>query len=322
MRTFINSSERTYIMDKFVYTLWERFVLNRVREAPNQRFTFKELFREYEEKGNKRISHSIAYRQLKGLPGLSIERKEQLWIFYDTTTDGKGFNSMYGYDGQVQTYDTGSNLVHSSHRWRFTVPYSGTQPLEKADQVRAFGRYRTAKQSYYLFKDMSIVAHRKKLNCWIHRPKGALTPNQRIEALTRARLSLNAFCTSHNLKLIGNVEEIMNSHHVVEAKPLNEALKPVFAGREEEIKEVVGSHICKSSHPGKIEHEGREGLNAYGVAKNLEYLCTDFPSDFSTLARENVAFRENLQTHLSVMREISSTLKEMRTLIKQIGDRY
>jgi hypothetical protein len=32
-------------------------------------------------------------------------------------------------------------------------------------------------------------------------------------------------------------------------------------------------------------------------------------------------FRENLQTHLEVMRDIQTTLKEMRNLIKVIGER-
>lgn len=289
-------------------------MVSRIYGNKDRRFTFKELAQEYREETGKKTGRRTLQKQLKTLPEhIQIERKDQLWISYRTNVGGNDLSMQPNKMGILKHRNKGANLIHSSHKWRFSIKYQGQQPLKGANQVNLFGRYKTAKQAFFYYKDITVVAFKKKLNVWIHRPSGKFTQNQAIEAREKAYLALLQFSREHEITLEGNIKDLMLSHHVVEHPALNTALKPVFAGREEEIDAAIGSHVCHSSHPGKIEHTGIPGrITGYQVGKNLEYLCTQFPSDFSILARENAAFRENLITHLRVMQEMSDTLKKIR----------
>ena len=210
------------------------------------------------------------------------------------------------------------NLIHSAHKLKFSISYSGAQPTKEATEVKPFGRYGTAKQVIYKYKNITIVAFKKKLNVWIHNPKGKLTTNQIINARRDAYLSVLAFSKEHRLTLGVDLSSVLRSHHVVEHEALNESLKPILEAYPKEIEERIGSKICQTSHKGKIEHEGAsKELTGAVVSKNLEYLVTQFPSDFATLAQANGEFRENLLTHLEVMREISRTMKDIRDGLKR-----
>ena len=221
-------------------------------------------------------------------------------------------------DGQTLPKKTDQcNLIHSSHRWRFSIKYQGKQPTE-GGKVSPFGRYRTAIQATFQYENLTITSFKNRLNVWVHQPTGALTEHQRITARERAYMALLQFAREHEITLEGNVKDLLLSHHVVEHPALNDALKPVYQGREEEIKDAIGSGVCSSSHKGKIEHTGIPGgITGYQVGKNLEYLCTKFPGQFSQLTQANMEFRENLVSHLAIMQDIGRTLKELRDNLKK-----
>lgn len=321
---------------KRFHSAFSGFVRHKLSQNPKRKFSFSELSKSYEEETGIKTTRQAKQKALKRIKGIVLERREQLWVsmlYHRNPTDEnatnatpstikKGEISMDGYDGGLhQTIEPDkSNIIHSSHRWFFSIGYAGKQPTEGA-KIKPFGRYKTAIQAIHEFKDMTIVAFRNKINIWIHNPEGKLTQNQKIEARTRAYTSIKAFERQYGITIKGDLKgEILNSHHVVEHKELNEALKPILRGREEEIKEVLGSGVCNTSHKGKIEHEGTNELTAFEVAKNLEYLCTKFPTHFSQLAQENAGFQENLASHLAAIHELRDTMKEHRDIMRQIRD--
>jgi hypothetical protein len=293
---------------------WRRFIAHKVLGNKGSRFSFKQLENEYRQKTGSKVGRQTLQKQLKTLPeNILIERKEQLWISYNKYV-GDDAQSMYNHRIAHQEH---RNLIHSSHNWRFSIKYKGDQPLRDADQVNAFGRYKTAKQAFFYYKDITVVAFKKKLNVWVHRPKGKFTENQAIEARERAYLALLQFSREHGIELDGEIKDFKGSHHVVEHPTLNTALKPIFEEYGDEIEERIGSHICFSSHPGKIEHTGIPGrISGKQVSLNLEYLCRDFPSHFSMLTRANIEFRENLLTHLQVMQDMRDTLKKIQEALE------
>ena len=208
------------------------------------------------------------------------------------------------------------NLIHTAHRLKFSIEYTGKQPFRGATEVKPFGRYGTARQNVFKLGRITIVAFKHKLNVWVHRPSGKLTRNQEINAKRDAYLSLLAFTEAHSIKIKGDLSAVLRSHHVVKDKGLNEALKPIIEAHPEEIEARIGSKVCKSSHPGKVEHEGvSKELTGAHVAKNLEYLVTLFPSQFGEMAQAQAEYNKNIKLHLGVLREMEITLKEIRAAL-------
>lgn len=201
------------------------------------------------------------------------------------------------------------NLIHSTHRLKFSIGYKGKQPTIGATVVRPFGRYKTARQAVFKLGRITIIAFKRRLNVWVHDPPGKLTQHQIINARRDAYLSLMAFTKEHRIKLEGDLSQVLRSEHVVEHPTVNKGLKPVFEAYGDKIEERIGSNLCPSSHKGKIEHRGvSKEITGARVAKNAEYLFTLFPEHFSALAQANVDFRENMLTHLEVMRKIGKSL--------------
>jgi len=292
---------------------WRKYLADRVLGNKGRRFSFRQLEKEYRQKTGSKVGRQTLQKQLKTLPeNILIERNEQLWISYNKYV-GDDAHCMHNHRIAHQEHRKQPNLIHSSHNWRFSIKYEGKQPLEDADQVNMFGRYKTAKQAFFYYQDITIVAFKKKLNVWIHRPSGKFTQNQAIEARERAYLALLQFSREQNIELEEDLKDFKGSHHVVEHPGLNAGLKPIYEAYGDEIEQAIGSHICLSSHPGLIEHTGIPGgITGRQVGKNLEYLCTIFPSHFSMLTRANMEFRENLISHLEIMKKISESLDKLQ----------
>lgn len=208
------------------------------------------------------------------------------------------------------------NLIHSTHRLKFSIEYQGEQPFRGATEVKPFGRYGTARQSVFKLGRITIVAFKHKLNVWVHRPAGKLIRNQIINARRDAYLSLLNFAETHRIAIKGDLSQVLRSHHVVEHKQVNKDLKPIFEAYGDEIEKRTGSNICKSSHPDKIEHKGVSAeITGARVGENSEYLFTRFPNDFSTVVKSLEGFEEynrNIKLHLGVLREMAITLKKIQ----------
>lgn len=265
-----------------------------------------------------RITEVAVWKRVKRLEAQGyIKRisKKPAFFAVMVTSDVIQTLSMHGSTWKPQKH---RNLIHSAHRLKFSISYKGRQPYKGATEVKPFGRYGTAKQSIYKIGDVTIVAFKRKLNVWIHRPAGKLTTNQIINAREKAYLTLLGFSREHRIGLEAELSDVLRSHHVVEHKDLNEALKPILEKHPEEIKERIGSSVCKTSHKGKIEHEGvSKELTGAMVAKNLEYLVTQFPGQFGEVASGFVEYNRNIKLHLKVLQEMSETMKDIREGLKK-----
>jgi hypothetical protein len=201
------------------------------------------------------------------------------------------------------------------------MPYAGDQPTKGATYLKPFGRYGTATQSVYRISNLTIVAFRKKLNVWVHRPiAGVRTQEQLIDAKVQGYRALVRFAQRHSLRLEGHLERVLYSHHVVENKALNDALKPLLEAYGEDIRARLGSKICPSSHPGKVEHEGvgRPDRVVRGdqVAAGLEYLTLDYPRQFADFARLVPEYHKQLALHLEVEARTLEAIKELTKAVK------
>jgi hypothetical protein len=271
------------------------------------------------------LSLTAVMKHLRQLEAQNIiERRPGKPIFFSMIpqTSEKGLNPM------VSLCLT--KPIHSAHKIRISIPYQGIQPLKTATYIKPFGRYKTAKQGIFKFKGYTIVTFKNKLNTWVHYPKGTTTKEQIQEARKVALMRLIGFVREHNLKLQGPLSNILHSHHVIEESELNEALKPLFREYETEIKKRIGSKICKTSHKGKIEHEGKlrpdRVVAGHKVAEGLEYLTLDFKDEFqedrTTRAEWNQNLRDyskQIKKHLQVLEEMNKTLKQIRKEGKNAG---
>jgi len=321
---------------------FQQFVLESIREYPGEKAPFPELCKRYDEKTGKKKSKQAYHKKLLKIKHLlNMERKEQLWLSISPNVPqevNQPRESQPKEEGQSQPKQSiaklaqpqsqpsqpkskQKNLIHSSHRWRFTINYKGSQPLE-GGKITRFGRYKTATMATYEYENLTIIAYKNKLNVWIHKPTGQLTEHQAIEARTRGYMALKAFERQAGIHLIGDLKKILNSHHVAEHEPYNELMKAIIKGREEEIEERLGMKVCETSHPGKVEITGTEQLSAEGITRNLEYLVTRFPSQFAQLTEANMDFRENQVSHVAAIKELTGMAQEIRGLVKIVKDHF
>lgn len=314
------SSEIKGSKKRVVLTPLARYILKTVKK----RMPISEIINLYAVKHTKKPSRRTFQRAVAELvkqKKLNKECHEQLWLSPMNPTSEPMSKPMHG-----RKLTPPHHRIHSSHKIKLSMPYSGQQPQEDATEVRPFGRYKTAVQSIYkkyLGQSITIVAFKDKLNVWFHFPKGVRTTEQMINAKKESYLALMEFAKEHNLKLDGYLDKVIQSHHVVEDMPTNAILKPLFKEYGKEIKERIGSAICQTSHPGKIEHEGVKRLDGVivkgeKIANGLEYLCYDFPEHFGMLAKQQNRYNENIEKHLAVLEEISVATKELRDTMKAI----
>lgn len=192
----------------------------------------------------------------------------------------------------------GQGRIHSAHKMQFAIAYRGNQP--EGGSISYFGRYRTIRRVVFRVRqNLTIVAYKRKLHIWVHYPKGITTEEQIVEARGEGVEALKEFEKQQNIALEGDISGIMMSHHVVEDLELNSALKPVLEQFGPEIEQRTGTKICKTSHPGKVEHEGKNRdllvfpdissedrvLKGNKVARGLEKL-SDFYDEYKELSRK------------------------------------
>jgi len=258
---------------------------------------------------------------------IKVERHEQLWItsmlVYSPSTDVKRTtNELIS----MLPLNKRTPRIHTAHKIKLSIPYKGIQPLEGAIAIKPFGRYGTAKQAIFRKQGerTTIVTFKHKLNVWVHLPDGQRTEEQMINAKVTAYRALKDFEKEHDIELDGYIEKVLMSHHVVVHKQVNEAFKPIFKAYPDEIEKQIGSHICPSSHPGSIEHEGikRPGRLVKGedVAKGLEWLALDARSQLQSFEEVEYKYHESIRLYDEQIREHLGAIKEMRDTMKEIRD--
>lgn len=213
--------------------------------------------------------------------------------------------------------------IHSTHKVKLSISYRGNQPLQGATAIRPFGRYKTGRQAVFKTGKITIVAFKNKLNIWVHQPKGELTKEQLINAKAEGYLALVNFAKEHDLRLEGYLDRVLRSHHVVENRDVTEVFKPVIEEYEQDIKERIGTKVCKTSHKGKIEHEGigrpDRIIQGSEVAKGLEYLLLKFPNDFANYSSSIGLYDKNIQRHLEVLERMNKANKGINEGIKKLN---
>jgi hypothetical protein len=298
------------------------FVLQNLKE----KIQFSEMIKLFEATGVK-MSH-VAYwknvRKLHKEGRIRLERHEELWLIpippseSELTTNTN--NSMLG-----RKID---KRIHSTHKIKLSMPYSGEQPKEGGIE-KAFGRYLTARQYIFHRGTSTIGSYKNKIVIWVRNPGGILTSEQRINAKADGYRVLREFAQEHKIALEGYLEKVDLSHHVVENDALNDALKPMVSNYKQ-IKKRLGTAVCQTSHPGRIEHEGKARVDRIvrgdKVAEGLENLVLDFPDDLKKIQHAialqteainkqtaaDISLASNIQLHLQVLQDIRDAIKEQK----------
>lgn len=261
-----------------------------------------------------------------------IVKSNQKPITYQLTEKGQSLYAIPSTDNRTGTLlprpDNRTEIkpIHSAHKIKFSVVYQGKQPMDGI--VKPFGR--TKKQYQVVYRPsryITITAFKNRLTVWVHHPPGTRTEHQIIKAKGLGYAALARFAKEKTLKLVDPLSKVLYSHHVVEARPVNQAFRPVLDQYPEEIAAQIGSKVCQTSHKGKIEHEGiaRPDRRVMGdkVAAGMEYLILDFQKDFKEFKTTNKAYNESIRLydeqirkHLAAIQELRDTMKEMRDMFK------
>jgi len=288
----------------------------------------------YEKAGFKPLSH-VGYwkhaRKLIARGKLYAVKHEQLFLLPSMDSEKINLTTIEQRTGERLTTTiephrreinqaTIETKAHSTHRILLSMPYAGTQP-EAGGIIKPFGRYGTARQVIYKEGDITIVVYRKKLNVWVHRPKGTRTQEQLIEAKVMGYRALVAFARRHTLTLEGYLNRVLYSHHVVENEALNAAMKDLLTAYPE-IQARIGSKICNTSHKGKVEHEGRARpdriIRGDQVARGLEYITLDFPEQYADFCKLIPEYHAQLKLHLEVEARTLDTLNKQNEALREL----
>ena len=294
------------------------FLLENLKERTPLKELTRLYLRTHEDKPTDRAFRKAANKLAEeGL--ILLERNEQLWLTPNTPSQSSNTGENGTSDGTNSMLGRNIARVHSTHKVKLSMKYAGEQPSDGL--LHKFGRYGTAKQFIYHSGIHTIGAYKHKLVIWVRNPSGILTSEQQINAKAEGYKVLAEFARQHNLKLKGDLDKVVLSHHVVENDALNEELKELIK-KYPQISERLGSHVCQTSHPGRTEHEGkaREDRIIRGdqVAIGLEKLTLDLPGQFEMLLelqKKNVElqsknvnidtrFASNLELHMGVLKDI------------------
>jgi hypothetical protein len=277
----------------------------------------KDMVMQYEAIGQKRTRRAYEYavRKLEADGKIKVARYEQLYIF-PISMDSENIRSA-NHRNEATTIEA---KAHSTHRILLSMPYTGTQPEAGATRIKPFGRYGTARQIIFKQGDLTIVAYRKKLNVWVHKPKGTRTAEQLLEAKVAGYRALVAFARRHTLTLEGYLNRVLFSHHVIENEALNAAMKDLLTAYPE-IEARMGSKVCNTSHKGKVEHEGKARpdrvIRGDMVARGLEYITLDFPEQYADFCKLIPEYHAQLKLHLEVEARTLEAIKELTKAIKE-----
>jgi hypothetical protein len=296
------------------------FLLNNL----TQKTALKELMFLYlssnEDKPTDRAFRKAA-NQLADEGKIIIERREQLWLFpippQSKSPDENGTETELPL--LPRKID---KRIHSTHKIKFSMEYEGEQPKEGGVE-NIFGRYRTARQYIFHKGNHTVGTYAHKIVIWVRNPSGILTIEQRVNAQAEGYKTLKAFAQEHNISLKGYPNKVVLSHHVVENDPLNNALKPMVSNYKQ-VKERIGTSVCQTSHPGRIEHEGkaREDRIIRGdkVAEGLERLVLDFPKEFDRHEKVIAEQTEAIKAQREINDEFTVNLKLHTQVLNDIRD--
>lgn len=311
---------------RFICPRFSVFVLMRLKE----RIQLSELIKEYEITGVK-LSHMGYWKNIRKLHKagkIGLERHEQLWLIPMLPNASRSDDISTNINQEPMLGRKIDTRIHSTHKIKLSMEYKGEQPREGGIE-KTFGRYHTARQYIFHKGIHTIGAYRRRLVIWVRNPDGILTIEQRVNAQAEGYKVLKEFAREHNIALEGYLEKVELSHHVVENDPLNNALKPMVSNYKQ-IKKRMGTAVCQTSHPGRVEHEGkaREDRIVRGdkVAQGLENLVLDFPDDLKRIERAielqigaiekqtaaDLSLATNIQLHLQVLQDIRDAVAELR----------
>lgn len=316
----------------FAYPL-KQFLRDFVSTCENRKWALGELIEIYESKTKRKLSrraYQIAIKKEEGSL-FRIERHEQFFIYPLTT-----LSEMKRNESEKKFID---NLtmrkvrIHSSHKWKFGVDYQGTPPID--GKVSYYGKQATLKRYFYRISDrISIVAFKKRLNVWVHRPSGTTTQEQETDARTLGINALTEFAQAHGLTITSDLSKVLLSHHIIEARQVEALFKPIYKLYGEDIYQKIGSRINHSSHKDKIEHVGirREDRLILGskVATGMEYWLYDLPNEIKELKTTETErkealvllarYTEQIKAHLSAVQGIEKSNKELVNTMQEIRD--
>lgn len=301
----------------------------------SRKTALSELIEEYEKETGRKLSRKAYQKPIKNLEGVRVERHEQFYILPilpSTSESEPQANQNLILPIHSLNKRTEDNRIHSAHKLKFSMSYKGEQPID-GGTLSFFGRYRNVPRSVFrVAPNITIVSYPGRLAVWVHRPKGARTEEQVVQARKDGYIALKSFEAHNNIRLEGYPEQLIQSHHVVEDQEVNEALKPVFQEFAEDIEARIGSKICQTSHPGKIEHEGKKRdlarfpdiaeadkvLKGKKVAIGLERL-SDFYDDYPALRRYMQDYTENLKLHIKVQEAQLKTQEAQLAAIQELS---
>jgi len=278
--------------------------------------TLSELKAAYEKETGQKITPQAAARTLRRVGGSRVKRFEQLyWCPYE-----KNEPSANG----IPPIEP-SPPMHSSHRYRFSIAYEGKQPT---DGIRKpWGRTRKQEQVIFNFgANLKVVAFSRHLRIFLSSPKGETTQEQGIAARKEAYLAIMGFAKEHNIKLLGDLEQKLWSHHVLELgnrnlktreNNPNGVILDAFDGAEKELAEIVGSGE-DNSHRGKLEHfniSKNYRATPKERAENFEWLLAGFRRQYEESEGRNAERWAELEGQMALLRAENAKLAEALALI-------
>jgi hypothetical protein len=309
-------------MVKFAYTKWRNWL--RIRLAKTNELTpLSNLKKAYEDETGIKLTNRAYEIGLKVVGKGQIRRNEQLYWFPKHLSEGKRTSRrmvrMVG--GNANSHNQSNELIHSSHRYRFSIAYIGVQPRD--GKIRPWGRNKQMLQVEYDYEPgMRLQVFSKRIIVMLANPEGITTQEQQIEARRLSYLTILAFCKERKLELEGNLEKKLGTHHVLELEQANTTIQESLGKFEKEIEARTGSLIMgDSSHINKLEHQGGGESLTQGqqAALGFEWLLWKFPQQFGQLTEGMMGeYNKNLKLHIEIMQDIKITLKEMRDTMKKV----
>lgn len=192
-------------------------------------------------------------------------------------------------------------------KWEFRIEGQTFRTPKKRVKMRNWNK------DIYYWKGATIVLNPRTMEVWLKsRP---YKPTMRSSGVLRmiganwakadliarefsefAEIAITPVKTAHPL-------DISKAHLVITSKEFNSILKPMSA-----IKDEVGLHFDKS-HPNLPEFVGPKSVEG---AQGAEWFFTKFPAIVQYQIEMDRRFAENLELHLSVLKEIRDAIKELR----------
>ena len=315
------------------YTSFKNYILSFLKSNEKRQYTLNELKQNYEVETNKKASLRSYQRYIKKLEIegiINIKRQEQSYISLcclSTVANDKQKTNLRVKTTKRQNKTTakpmlresdyvGSKKVHSAHSIRFSMAYEGKQPMQDImdknnklikPKIIPFGRIiknkPRSKQIFYKFEDFTLKINTRRIQVFVHNPKGELTEEQMSNAKVSALKLILEFGKQTNISVEDKYLKMFSSHHVCEKKDINKAEKSLFNYCGEEIEKRTKTVHGDGSHPNKLEHKKQ------AMAEGYEWHYLELPKQFPTFTKNLEVYTRQITKHLEVMQQISDSVE-------------